>query len=466
VRDSSSQMQTELQKMQALVASTTEQLKTQASQDLQRLDGVVAAERDERVKSMEEKSAEWEAALKKASEDWQAAGAQEKERGEAAAALLSQRVENLESKERELATGAEKSGADAAVKLQALDDKHKELLEILATTKGELDEKLGASKSELEEKLAAEQQKQEGNLQALETKLNEKIDGGSAASSKEIGEKVEQLGQRVEELGGKVEAHAAKIEELEESKASAGKLDSDMHEVSLLRERVVAMEAKTSALDTDALSQKVEAVDAKITALEGSYVKTDALDAALNENQNVVDLELKPLKSQMAELASKLTALEGGGGVSEEAVAALQCIQKLQQDLRELDAERQRSELHAWSTDVDTKVEALRTRIVPLEEMAEKNAGNAAGAAAGAAQLAEVKEALEREIKDMVGKVEENLNFRLDQMKVDELSKKVGDLTVLGNVNSQNINGLDKKVNEMKDIIEELVEDSNQEGAK
>jgi len=430
VRDSSSQMQTELQKMQALVSSTTEQLKTQASQDLQRLDGVVAAERNERVKSMEEKSAEWEAALKKASEDWQASGAQEKERREAAAALLSQRVEDLESKERELATGAEKSGADAAVKLQALDDKHKALLEILAATKGELEEKLGASKSELEEKLAAEQQKQEGDLQALETKLNEKIDGGSAASSKEIAEKVE-------------------------SKASAGKLESDMHEVSLLRERVVAMEAKTSALDTDALSQKIEAVDAKITALEGSYVKIDTLDAALNENQNVVDLELKPLKSQMAELASKITILEGSGGVSEEAVAALQCIQKLQQDLSELDAERQRNELQALSTDVDTKVEALRTRIVPLEEMAEKNAGNAAGAA----QLAEVKEALEKDFKDTVSKVEENLNFRLDQMKIDELSKKVGELTALGNVNSQTINGLDKKVNEMKEIIAELVDD-------
>ena len=78
-------------------------------------------------------------------------------------------------------------------------------------------------------------------------------------------------------------------------------------------------------------------------------------------------------------------------------------------------------------------------------------------------KLVEKKRNLEKEIKDTVGKVEENLNFRLDQMKVDELSKKVGDLTALGNMNSQTINGLDKKVNEMKEIIAELVDD---EGAK
>ena len=100
MRDSSSQMRTELQTMQALVAATTEQLKAQASEDLQRLDGVVAAERDERVKALAEKCAEWEAALKKESEDRLAAGAQEKESREAAAAGLSQRVDDLEARER------------------------------------------------------------------------------------------------------------------------------------------------------------------------------------------------------------------------------------------------------------------------------------------------------------------------------------------------------------------------------
>ena len=438
VRDSSSQMRTELQTMQALVAATTEQLKAQASEDLQRLDGVVAAERDERVKALAEKCAEWEAALKKESEDRLAAGAQEKESREAAAAGLSQRVDDLEAREGELASGAEKSGADAAGKLQALDDKHKELLEMIATNKGEL-----------EERLAAEQQKQGGDLQALETRLNEKIDGGSAATSKEIGEKVEQMGLRVEELGGKVEEHTAQIKELEDSKASAGKLEADMHEVSLLRERVVAMEEKSAGLDIDALSQKVEAVDAKITAVEGSYVKTDALEAALSENQNVVDLELKPLKSQVEELTGKITALEGGG-VSDEAVAGLECIQKLQQELK----------LAALSDDVDTKVEALRTRIVPLEE-----AAKGAGDSAGAAQLAEVKAALEKEFKEKADKTEENLNFRLDQMKVDDLTKKVGELTSFGNVNSQNLANLDKKVNELKEIVDELVsEDADDAG--
>jgi hypothetical protein len=50
-------------------------------------------------------------------------------------------------------------------------------------------------------------------------------------------------------------------------------------------------------------------------------------------------------------------------------------------------------------------------------------------------------------------------------MKVDDLTKKVGELTSFGNVNSQNLANLDKKVNELKEIVDELVsEDADDAG--
>ena len=61
-----------------------------------------------------------------------------------------------------------------------------------------------------------------------------------------------------------------------------------------------------------------------------------------------------------------------------------------------------------------------------------------------------------------VAKVEDNLNFRLDQMKVEVLSKKVTELSTLGNMHSEQINTLDVKIDEqikqLKEIVSELLD--------
>ena len=194
----------------------------------------------------------------------------------------------------------EKSEADTAAKLKALQrdvsleihDKHAELLKIVETNKGELEEKLGAEQGEWKEK----QQEQQGELQALEARLNAKIDSGSATASADVGAKADRLGERVEELGKKVEEHGTKIAELDEGKASAGKVESDMHEVSLLRDRLVTIEDKTAGLDT--LSQKVEALDAKIGDVEESKASAGKLEAEMHEvsllRDRVVKIEGMP----------------------------------------------------------------------------------------------------------------------------------------------------------------------------
>jgi outer membrane murein-binding lipoprotein Lpp len=206
---------------------------------------------------------------------------------------------------------------------------------------------------DFEGKLAQEREKEQEDIKSLEDRLNEKIDGGSAAASAEIGEKVQEMGAKVEELGnkvdevegkvggieGKVAEHTEKITELEQGQVSAEKFDAEMHEVSLLRDRVVAVEEKSAGVDE--LNDKMTAVEEKVTALEGDYVKSgalenyitnEALEKVLGESSQATDLEIKPLVSKVDDLAKKMTELEGAG-VSEEAVAKLECIMTLEQQL-------------------------------------------------------------------------------------------------------------------------------------
>ena len=84
---------------------------------------------------------------------------------------------------------------------------------------------------------------------------------------------------------------------------------------------------------------------------------------------------------------------------------------------------------------VDTKVEDLRTRISQVQEVVDKQGAAAAETAAkvaategteegaGEDKLKELKTELEKEIADKIKEAEGNLNFRLDQMKVDQLQK-------------------------------------------
>ena len=237
---------------------------------------------------------------------------------------------------RALETGLnEKLGTDTAAQLQAMQrdltleihDKYTELLKMLATNKGDLEEKMGAGQGELKDT----QQAHERELQALETRLNIKIDGVSAAASADIGDKVcdkvDRIGERVQELGGKVEEHGTKIAELDAGKASAGKLESDMHEVALMREL------------------------------------------------------------QMEQLEKKRLA-----------------------------------------------------------------------------QAAQDVKALDKMLAEKLVEVESNLNFRLDQMKVEKLSKDVTGLTMLGNVHTGEINKLDAKISDqvskldkLREILDELL---------
>jgi len=269
----------------------------------------------------------------------------------------------------------------------------------------------------------------------------------------------EEMAGKVETVSGKVEDLAGKIAELEEGKASAGRLESEMHEVKLLRDRVVTIEENSAALQS--LAEKVQGVEGKMAEFEGVYVTNSALEAALSQNLQATDVELLPLQSRVDEMVKKIAALEAGG-VTDEGVAALECIQKLEQQVA-LAAPL------AHVTSIDAKVEALTARIPVLEEVVHALKG------AGDDDLvARAKEEMLKEIQDKIQEaestIEKNVNFRLDQMKVDELKKNLVELTKVCNVNSESINAVDtrmeekmqrmeEKVQTMKEIIHEFVDD-------
>ena len=323
------------------------------------------------------------------------------------------------------------------------------------------------------------------DIKKLESRLEEKIDGGSAASSAEMASKVEEMKVKVQELGEKVEGfqgqvaeHADKISELKQAclsnleqikqiKVEVGKCGTDLGEV---RERVVGVEEKVAAVDS--LVEKLEATEGKVVSLEekhagieGSYVTKEALETALAENSAEMDVELKPLSSKVDELAKKIVELESGG-VSDEAVAALECIKQIKQQVS----------LAAVAAEVDDKTDALDNLIKQVQGDMDKKAKGTEEDDAGKLQVrlgdlersttemkervAKLDEQVEKSVDNGIAKVEENLNFRLDSMKIDELKKDVVALKTLGNLNSNEIDRLDQAAhatNAQLGILKELV---------
>ena len=77
----------------------------------------------------------------------------------------------------------------------------------------------------------------------------------------------------------------------------------------------------------------------------------------------------------------------------------------------------------------------------------------------------DAKAALDKVLAEKLVEVESNLNFRLDQMKVEKLSKDVTELTMLCNVHTGEINKLDTKIidqesklDKLRQILDELLE--------
>ncbi len=217
----------------------------------------------------------------------------------------------------------QKLGTDTAATLQAMQrdmsieihDKHTELLKILATNKGELEEKMGAGQGELKDK----QHAQERELKALETRLIFKIDGVAAAASADIGDRVGRIGERVQELGEKVEEHGTKIAEEDAGKASAGKLESDLHQVALMREQQMEqLEKKILAQAQDAKAALDKVLAEKLVEVESNLnfrldqMKVEKLSKDVTELTmlcNVHTGEINKLNTKIIDQESKLDKL-------------------------------------------------------------------------------------------------------------------------------------------------------------
>ena len=430
-----SQMQDEVRAMGELVAREVKGVQGQVTADLATLKADMASEREARDKAVADKGAEWAEALQKEKQERE--DQMQKERAEQAAAVeaekserkavadsISQRVDELEAKEQKLEEGAEKAGTDAAEKLRALEEKHAELEATVA-----------------------------GNKAALE----EKIDGGSTRVAEEVSAKVEQMGSQVavladrvgklddsvEEVGGKlsgIEGSIAQLGEsvkgLEEDKADKVKLEAELQEVSLLRE--------------------------KFEKVEGSYVSKERLEEALAESSALLDSEVKP---KMEELRQKLEEV-AGAGVSDEAVAALECFKQLEGKVEG------KAEV-AVADETKQAVLDLQTRLAPLEQfVAAQDASAAEGAdkdsaTAGEDKLSELKASLQKEAEE----AQKNADFRFDNFKItqDTLTQKLKDLDSttqelkdFGNLNARNIveleQRLDEKVANMDKKVVELAE--------
>ena len=249
LRDSAHQAERELSKniieLQAQEKKDRDSADSALAKRIEEFDGAmkVQVERTDgavkRVDALEARARHAEESVKQDKEDRIAANTKETESRDAAnraIAVLATRIDEVEAKKHEVQSSAQKSDAEAAEKMAALQsnlaflgklleesksemeaklaleaktsqdvtavtaaklkalhrdvsleihDNQQQLLDKLAVDKSKLDEKLDAGMSELETKLDAlhsGQQKQEGNLQALETRLNQKLGTDTAAT--------------------------------------------------------------------------------------------------------------------------------------------------------------------------------------------------------------------------------------------------------------------------------------------
>jgi len=166
--------------------------------------------------------------------------------------------------------------------------------------------------------------------------------------------------------------------------------------------------------------ENVQGIEGKMAELKGVYVTNSGLDAALSQNSQATDVELKLLQSRVDEMVKKIAELEAGG-VTDEGVAALECIKTLEQQAA-------LATPLAHITSIDAKVEALMMRIPMLEVVVQTLQG-----AGEDNSVARAKEEMLKQIQDKIQEaestIEKNSNCRLDQMKVDELKKNLVKLT-------------------------------------
>ena len=438
VHAGSRKLHQDLEATTSKVSLEMEHIKGQVAADMDKLKADMAFEKEEREKDMSDKSAEWESALRKEKEEREkemkaeraeqaAAVAAEKLERVAASDALSKRVDGLEAKEQELAEGAEKSGADAAEKLQALESKHAELVEMVTSNKAELESQ---------------------------------IEGGSAKMADEVNAKVEEMGRKVDEIGGQVETLGAKTEdisskvgglestmpelqksvaEVEEGKADKAKVDSELHEVSMLRERVEKM--------------------------EGTYVSTEKLEEELSGSNALLETEVKP---QLEELRKKLADMEAAG-VSDEAVEGLECIKQL---ASKLEAKAETSVADEIKTNIEELQTLLQARVVPLEDFVAKQLEAAEGADQGKEGTGVVGEERLKELQDAMqanaDEAQKNMDFRFDNFKnaQDEMSKKIKgleesqlELKEFANVNAQNYVQLETR---LEDKVKQFTDEFGQ----
>ena len=73
--------------------------------------------------------------------------------------------------------------------------------------------------------------------------------------------------------------------------------------------------------------------------------------------------------------------------------------------------------------------------------------------------MKQAREELEEVIKKKTDDIESNVNFRLDQLKLDEVRKDTEELKSLGNKQTENLNNVDTRLTERMDRIQKIVED-------
>jgi hypothetical protein len=260
VADTDKTVRQELAAVQSTLASSLQEVQGSMSEAVHRLEAAVAAEREERGKSLEQRSAEWEEALSN-----EAAARQ------AAVSAQQQAREDAEKKEREARVAAE---AGLAQRITDLSTKE----EALVSSVSKADETAAELAATLEGKLAEEREKREEESKALEERLLLKMDSGAASASADIGAKVEEVVGKVQEMSSKVEEMRDKVGEVSgEVEKVSGKVGEVAERAAQTAERMETMEEGKAKLEADV--HEVALLRGKVEEIEGSYVKSEMLDA-------------------------------------------------------------------------------------------------------------------------------------------------------------------------------------------
>jgi len=241
---------------------------------------------------------------------------------------------------------------------------------------------------------------------------------------------------------GPAEDQLADLRTQLEGKAEKEDLDAVRDEL----RQIAALESKAEQKDLEALREELSQLEKDLEELNPSArnAEAQATREAVEQLQKTVD-----------DLAEGAEQKEKAGGDQQEEIAVMRSMMDEQiNDLRTVVNQKMDVEQAATSEDLEAIVERIaeleKPKTPPLDSSASPEPGE---------EKDKVGKKTKAAIKDAVDQAESALNFRLDNLKVDEMSKQLNDLRNVSNLNSKAINKVEASVRTLEETVGDLTGD-------